>query len=1059
MRCLCLAALAWSVYPLSTRGASGSEIAGPPPRSSSPVVVRATHANHWQQGTSEVWLLHGNCQIVQGHVSASGQEAVLWVNRAQADSGQDSKVIVYLEGDVTVSYSHTGQPAGESSRRAQAIRDQNWLGRFYTSTNIEIQAPSTSFEPAVQPPLVQRGLAAREAEGQGPIQQVQFSSSLPGYMPERPPAPSGVVPWLAQPPLPGAGSAPPFASTLPQAPVILPAPASNRPTARRIVIRSRSNVRMQGKVFPTPDGQQTIAVITSGANVVVDGIQNLRGFDNDKIDIEADRIVIWTARLDALDLSGQSSGEKLQTRDTPLEFYLEGNIVFREGDRVVYAERMYYNVRQRYGLMLNAEILSGVPSYQGLVRLKADVLQQVNEFSFRARGAAVTSSRLGVPRYWLQADTIDFQDVQTERPDPLAGQPGSEAEPNAPAYDHKYLVRSRNNFLYVGGVPVFYWPVAATDLDQRSFYVNNIRVAHDGVFGYQAQAAVNMFQLLGTENKPDGTLWTVSPGYLSKRGAALGTNVRYDRDDFCGLPGLVHGTFEFWGLQDRGLDNLGLDRRELPHDDELRGRALWQHRQALPDGFQITAELGWISDRNFLEQFREREWDEHKDQTTGLELKRFNAHSSWSVTTDIRLNNFLTETEWLPRADHFLLGQSLFDRLTWFAHSQVGYARLQTAQLATSGPDSLQASLPWETDSLGNRYQQRTGLRAATRQELDLPLQLGPVKVTPYVLGEAAHWQQDVDQNQLNRLYGQAGVRTSLPFWTADPSVRNDLWNLNGLAHKVSLDADFFWADATRNWQLLPLYDPLDDNSTEHFQRRFIYNLPGGALPAKFDARYFAVRSGLQDWVTSPSTELAGDLMLAKLGVHQRWQTKRGAPGQERIVDWITLDVEGSLFPKAERDNFGQTLGLLNYDFRWHIGERLTLLSDGFMDLFDDGLKTFSMGGLLSRPEHGSVYVGIRSIEGPISSDVLTATVNYRMSEKWILNATAAVDLRATGNIGETLNFVRVGESFLVSVGMNIDNSRGSVGAMFNIEPRFLAGKLGRVGGVSLPPAGVLGLE
>ena len=39
---------------------------------------------------------------------------------------------------------------------------------------------------------------------------------------------------------------------------------------------------------------------------------------------------------------------------------------------------MYYNVRQEYGVVLNAEMLTPVPQYQGLLRLKAQVLQQGN---------------------------------------------------------------------------------------------------------------------------------------------------------------------------------------------------------------------------------------------------------------------------------------------------------------------------------------------------------------------------------------------------------------------------------------------------------------------------------------------------------------------------------------------------------------------------------------------------------------------------------------------------------------------------------------------------------
>ena len=48
----------------------------------------------------------------------------------------------------------------------------------------------------------------------------------------------------------------------------------------------------------------------------------------------------------------------------------------------------------------------------------------------------------------------------------------------------------------------------------------------------------------------------------------------------------------------------------------------WRHRQNLPDGWQVTAKLGLITDRNFLEQYYEKEWDEWIDRVTSLELKR-----------------------------------------------------------------------------------------------------------------------------------------------------------------------------------------------------------------------------------------------------------------------------------------------------------------------------------------------------------------------------------------------------------------------------------------------------
>ena len=52
-----------------------------------------------------------------------------------------------------------------------------------------------------------------------------------------------------------------------------------------------------------------------------------------------------------------------------------------------------------------------------------------------------------------------------------------------------------------------------------------------------------------------------------------------------------------------------------------------------------------------------------------------------------------------------------------------------------------------------------------------------------------------------------------------------------------------------------------------------------------------------------------------------------------------------------------------------------------------------------------------------------------------------------------------VGESFLVGMGFYYDQSRDNLGVSFSVEPRILAGQLGRVGGVPIPPAGVDGIE
>ncbi|MCH8922184.1 MAG: hypothetical protein IIA67_03415 [Planctomycetes bacterium] len=688
----------------------------------------------------------------------------------------------------------------------------------------------------------------------------------------------------------------------------------------------------------------------------------------------------------------------------------------------------------------------------GHVRLRAKSIRQVDANRFLARDASITTSELGVPRYSITSDSILFEDVQFPRMDPMTGQVELDQD-GRPVVDHQRMASSFHNFLRIEGVPIFYWPTMATNLDERSLYVNRLQIRNDSIFGQQVLTQWNGYQVFGVRNPLDGTEWDLDLDYLSQRGLGVGTAFRYDRDQLFGVGGRPAGFVDAWYIHDNGLDNLGRGRMNLLPEKRNRGRILARHRQQLWDRFELSSELGYISDRNFLQAYYENEWDDFKDQTTGFELKLTTDNISWSVTNDVRINSFLTQTEWWPRADHFWLGQSLlFNRLTWYEHSQIGYAKLRVANPPTdAGEAATWALLPGEAAAF-------EGERIVTRQEIDMPFQLGVVKVVPYLLGEAAHWGSDLTHNDIQRLFGQVGLRASLPMWKVDPTVNNPLFDLHGLAHKVTFELEASFSDANRNLSEFPLYDAIDDDSIEDFRRRFSFDTfsPSPPIPLRFDRRFYALRSGLAGWVTSPSTEIADDMALVRFGVHQRWQTKRGPAGARQTIDWITLDVDGTWFPNEDRDNFGESLGLVDYDFRWHVGDRLTLLSDGIFDFFSGGQSIFTIGGFLNRPENGSIYLGYRSLQGPINSRVLATSFIYRMSDHWIGSFGTAVDLGDVGNVGQHFAVTRLGESFNIRVGVNVDAGKDNVGVNLAIEPVFMKrSRLSRTDLMHVPSGGI----
>jgi hypothetical protein len=835
--------------------------------------------------------------------------------------------------------------------------------------------------------------------------------------------------------------------------------AQATPGARRFEMIARSGSPYQIRTFQ--QDEESIAVVTGGVNILIQGIEVPQlaeyGLETNlgTIDIETDRAVVWSRGID------YAYGSDVQAGDQPLEIYMEGHIIFRQGEQIVFAERMYYDVRQNVGVILDAELITPIPafdgkSYEGLVRLEAALVQRLSETQYLAQDALVTTSRLAEPSYHLASGTILFEDIQQPAIEPTTGLPLIDPATGAPVIDHRQLVTAQNNRVYIEGIPVFYWPWIETDLERPNFYVNNIRVRSDSIFGAQLLVDLNAYQILGIEPIP-GTEWEFSSDYLSERGPAGGTRFTYDKLVGHHFAGTGTGEIDIWGIDDSGLDYLGRGRQGLVPEEEFRYQVLGRHRQQFGNGWQLTGEVGWISDRTFREQYFEQDYEQGEDRYTGLELKHTQGNQSLSIRANVQVNEFDTETERLPEANHYWLGQPILgDHLTWFERTSVGYLDMDVATPPTNPTlASFFKTLPWEADVRGERL--------VTRQEIDLPLEAGVVRVVPYALGELGHWGEALDGDDIQRAYFQSGVRASLPMWAVYPGVFDPLFNLKGLAHKVVFDAELSYADSNRDIDEFPLYDPLDDDAIEDYRRMLFFTTFGGMLPGsvprRFDARTYAIRSGMQSSVTAPALEVVEDQQAVRLGMRHRLQTKRGRPGAEHIVDWLTLDAGAVWFPDEERDNFGEDVGLVNYDLRWHLGDRFSILSDGQADLFPDGLQTVSAGVLINRPLVGNAYFGFRSLYGPFEANVLTASYVYRMTPKWVSYASASVDLGDTGNIGQTFAVTRVGESLLFTAGLTIDEAKDNVGVRLLLEPRFLTSHVTRKTGLEIPPPGAFGIE
>ena len=1047
-----------------------------------PIVISAQYG--WKGASDEygeVYVLYGDCHATQGEGNASAPCGVVWIARDQLLSSNGAQVYgtvvwVYLAEDE----SGTIQLDLNSVCTYAKSDKRTWLGRFTSLKDVELHIAFPG-ENQLQPDeiyeLALRSLTAAVnvsphgslfGQSATPAPDYDGAALTPSALQNSEISlrtDDGVLGWSAN----GDGDA---VVTIPETSLVTEYAQSIKPTTenaprRRLRFSSRYDQEysisgMQGS--DKGDGK-SVFVISNGFTLVIQGLGLNDETVGDTLELSADQAMVWAGDMENL-------GNITTSSDADLEIYLDGNVVFRLGDNVVYADRMYYDVKNYVGIIEDAEMYAHAPDDEDAVfRLGANKITQRGLSSVYADDAWVTTSKMGRPNYRLQADSLITESSSVPLRDAATGQMLVDPVTGRVRTDNKTYVIAENNFVTVGNLPVLYWPWMATEINtDRSLYLRTLKVGHDGALGTQILTSWNLYQILGmSKSRPSGTNWDLNLDYLSERGFGHGSTFEYQRDSLFGWDVRAFGLLNYYGISDSGRDNLGYGRRSMDFEHKYRYRGIWKHRQELGslgygfglfddccirDGWTFTGQFGKSSDRNYLPQYFEEEWNTGSNPLTSLELKRTVNNRSLSLMGSFRTDDFYTQTSWLPRLDHYWLGQALGETpFVWYEHTKIGYGQFRTADSPYDATDQdLFRYLDWELspDSLNNYGPDALTLKKesfvfSTRHEIDLPLQAGPIKATPYALGEYGFWGRGVDDKDISRVYGQLGLRLNLPIWKVNSGIESKTWYVNGLAHKMNFIVDASYTDSSKNYDDLVLYDQIDDFQIEDFRRRYSVTTFAGqgagysdSIPLRFDERYYAIRSGLLAGnVSSPSTELVDDLTLVRLGWNNRWQTKRGPEGARRVVDWITFNAGLNLYPKNEQ-NFGKVPGFLDFDGVWQVGDRFAALASGIYDVWGTGQKITRLGVQRRRPGLSSCYLGIDRLDGPIDSTYLNFGLTYRTSECWGIGFSNSYDLSEGYNIGQKLTVSRIGESLIFTLGANRNESKDNWGVSLSVEPVFM---------------------
>ncbi len=955
-----------------------------------------------QRPDEHVLLFENGFSMTIGDNYLSSQNAVLWLRAYGRDvpgmSNQSYyQVQVYLENDVVVRQGKRSRSTG--MERLLLDGGDNLIVRVVVTGEVFASADQQNdliCDQLQKQPLYERAQDAAASIKEGP----QIS-------------PEALVPQAVRPKDLDAPRAVVSEAAAAESPVVTE-PAV-QPKAKEPVFRYPVHVSAVWDPEPviekmkTPDGREVVTV--SGRFYLWQ-----RQSAETLLEFQADSAVLFFQE-GQFDLAKEKSGRDLAQGGLE-SAYLRGNIVMTEGRRTIRADEIYYDFASKQAAVVNAEMRffdekRGLPIY-----LSAERLRLVGESLFQAEKVQLTSSEFYIPQISANASrmVVMREEDVSRRADALAQAEQATAEQRRDEAAHWEGSMYDVNMKYYQ-TKLFGWPKMRTKFVRPDIPISSLAVGNDSDFGTSVETRWYLSRLLGFK-EPPGMEARLAADYFSKRGVGGGVEAEYEDDDSLGR--LIG-----YAMTDRGEDDLGRseNRRNLDPDQDVRGRFGLRHRELLPDDWQATIEVGYLSDRNFQELMYRDEFYTDKGQETLLYLKQQRDNWAFTILGKARINDFETVTEEQPTIEYHRKGESLWDhQLTWYSDSRISRLR----------------------DRYDNDYARFYGTDhpsedfytfGSTRNEVDWPFMLGTAKFSPYVAGTYAFEDQNgydlalsgpmASNSNNTAMLGEGGLRASTMFWKEDPAVQSRLWDIDGIRHIV--------------------------------------------MPHVEAAAFEETEAGIKQ------------RDMVNVGLSQRWQTHRGQADNRRSVDWLRLDVDSTwvndeapfaqglpgtfgpagfiyndpsipVFLRRNDRYYSLVRDTVNTDMEWRVSDTTAVLSDMNYDMESGVVQQFDMGMSRYLFPDMSVYLGSRYLR-PVIVDVdensdgisdiyeqgshsVIGAITYQLAPRYWVTYSQEYNFDFGKGIRNDFALIRQYHRLFYSMEVSFDQSLDRSSVMFSVWPQ-----------------------
>lgn len=231
-----------------------------------------------------------------------------------------------------------------------------------------------------------------------------------------------------------------------------------------------------------------------------------------------------------------------RVRKEPFSYVVvaEGNVTLKRSRERIECEKLYYNILTEQGRA------DDVDSFYDNYYVFGKRIVRAAEDEGRLEDGSVTTCDLSLPHYRMKArKTLIYLDDK---------------------------IMMRDAVLYIGKLPVFFFPLFISDLKDRRAFIE-IRPGYDSVDGYFVKTKYNFF------TGPDGKGY-IGMDFLENRGVARTFDYKYDHRD------TDKGSIYTYYLRDKLTE-------------KVRKKTRWEHTKKFNRSLSAIAKIDYISDQSF----------------------------------------------------------------------------------------------------------------------------------------------------------------------------------------------------------------------------------------------------------------------------------------------------------------------------------------------------------------------------------------------------------------------------------------------------------------------------